>query len=77
MLLKSSGNLKMSYSVEMQALTTWLMVGGGIIILFSLVACNRTFAEDGRTGLAKTIAMMGFWISFFGAYMDHRFSAFW
>ena len=68
----------MSYSVEMQSLTTWLMVGGGIIILFSLVACSRRFARDGRTGLTKTIAMLGFWISFFGAYMDHRLSStFW
>lgn len=68
----------MSYSAEMESLTTWLMVGGGIIILFSLVACSRRFARDGRTGIQKTMAMVGFWIFFYGAYMDHRLSStFW
>lgn len=67
----------MSYSAEMESFTTWLMVGGGIILLFSLIACNRIFAGKGETVLPKTIALLGFWISFYGAYMDHRLSAFW
>ncbi len=68
----------MSYSAEMESLTTWLMVGGGIVFMLSLVACSRRFARGGRTGIQKSIAMVGFWIFFFGAYMDHRLSStFW
>ena len=67
----------MSYSAEMESFTTWLMVGGGIILLFSLAACNSYFAGKREAGLAKFTALVGFWISFYGAYMDHRLSAFW
>ena len=67
----------MSYSTEMAPLTTWLMVGGGIIFLFSLVACLRPFAGNGEPGLPKTFALVGFWLCFYGAYMDPRLGAFW
>lgn len=67
----------MAYSAEMETFTTWLMVGGGIVFAFSLVSCIRIFAGDRKTGLAKTIALIGFWISFYGAFMDPRLGAIW
>ncbi len=67
----------MSYSAEMEPLTTWFMVGGGIVFLFSLVACLRPFAGDGENVLPKTLALVGFWLFFFGAFMDPRLGAFW
>ena len=67
----------MPYSAEMASVTTWLMVGGGIIVLFSLVSCIHIFVGKRRTGLAKTIALIGFWISFYGAYMDPRLGTIW
>jgi hypothetical protein len=67
----------MSYSAEMESFTTWFMVGGGIILLFSFAACNGYFSGKRETGLAKTIDLVGFWNSFYGTYLDHRLSAFW
>lgn len=67
----------MSYSAEMESVTTWLMVGGGIVFLFSLVSCIHGVAGKGRTGLSKTLALTGFWISFYGAYMDPRLGIIW
>ncbi|MDX1485365.1 MAG: hypothetical protein R3229_12890 [Alphaproteobacteria bacterium] len=67
----------MSYSAELQTFTTWLMAGGGIILVFSLIACSRFIPRSGRNRLSQTIGLIGFWISFYGAFMDHRLAAFW
>ncbi len=75
--MKNSGELEMAYSEEMAAFTTWLMAGGGIILFFSLVACLPGIARGASTGVPKVIALVGFWIAFYGAYMDPRLGAYW
>lgn len=53
------------------------MVGGGIVFVFSLVSCNQFFANGRKMGLAKTIALVAFWISFYGAYMNPYLENIW
>ncbi len=61
----------------MEAFTTWLMVGGGIITLFSLLACLHVFSARKENRLAGKTALIGFWISFYGVFMDHRLMGLW
>lgn len=67
----------MEYSAQLVIFTTWLMVGGGIVFVFSLVSCNQFFANGRKMGLAKTIALVAFWISFYGAYMNPYLENIW
>ncbi len=67
----------MTYSPENELVTTWLMAGGGIILVFSIIACLRIFAREHENRISKTTALIGFWMAFYGAFMDHRLAGLW
>ena len=67
----------MSSYADVDALATWMMVGGGIVAAFGVVAYMLSKSAGDRGGLSHLMAIVGACIFFLGVFMSNQWGHGW
>lgn len=62
---------------EMDTISTWMMVGGGTVGLFGVVAFMLSKSAGDRGGLSHVLAIVGGCIFFLGLFMNNQWAQSW
>ena len=67
----------MSSYADVEAVSTWLMAGGGIVAVFGVVAYMLSKGAGERGGLSHLLAIVGGLIFFLGVFIGSQWGSRW